>query len=76
MLLSVLHDNLQRNFTLIINLTGQTTIKTSTGSGSASDLKTGDGVTIVEEPNPDRNNWFDLQWNRSKTQPEQYNGLQ
>jgi hypothetical protein len=37
----------------ISNLTGQTTIKTSTGSASASDLKTGDRVTIVVKSNPD-----------------------
>jgi pectate lyase len=37
----------------IINLTDQKTIKTSTGSGSISDLKTGDSVTLVGGTNPD-----------------------
>lgn len=39
----------------IIHLTDQATIKTSAGSGSASesDLKTGDRVTLVGGPNPD-----------------------
>jgi glycopeptide antibiotics resistance protein len=36
----------------IINLTDQTTIKTSTGSASVSDLKTGDRITLVGGPNP------------------------
>lgn len=31
----------------IVNLTGRSTIKTSTGSASASDLKTGDKVTVI-----------------------------
>jgi glycopeptide antibiotics resistance protein len=37
----------------IVDLTGQTTIETPTGSGSLSDLKTGDRVTLVGGPNPD-----------------------
>ncbi|HWY80080.1 MAG TPA: hypothetical protein VNW29_07020 [Candidatus Sulfotelmatobacter sp.] len=37
----------------IIHLTDQETIKTSTGSGSLSDLKTGDSVTLVGGPNSD-----------------------
>lgn len=36
-----------------VNLTGQATIKTSTGSASASDLKIGYRVTLVGDPNPD-----------------------
>jgi hypothetical protein len=38
---------------LIVNLTAQRTIKTATGSGSLSDLKPGDRVTLVGGPNPD-----------------------
>jgi glycopeptide antibiotics resistance protein len=41
------------NVTTIINLTDQTTITTSSGSGSASNLKVGDRVTLVGGPNPD-----------------------
>ena len=37
----------------IINLTGQATIKASTGSATVSDLKTGDRITLVGDPNPD-----------------------
>ncbi len=37
----------------IVNLIGQATIRTSTGSASACDLKTGDRVTLVGDPNPD-----------------------
>ena len=37
----------------LINLTKQTTIKTSNGSVSASDLKTGESVTLVGGPNSD-----------------------
>ncbi len=37
----------------IIHLTGQATIKTSTGPIPASDLKTGERVTLVGGPNPD-----------------------
>jgi glycopeptide antibiotics resistance protein len=37
----------------LVNLTKQTTIKTSNGSVSASDLKTGEKVTLVGEPNSD-----------------------
>jgi glycopeptide antibiotics resistance protein len=37
----------------IVNFTDQTTIKTSAGSGSASDLKTGERVTLVGAPNRD-----------------------
>jgi len=37
----------------LTKLTGQTTIKTSTGSGSILDLKTGDDVAIVGKPSPD-----------------------
>jgi glycopeptide antibiotics resistance protein len=37
----------------IIHLTGQATIKTSTGSVSLSDLKTGERVTLVGGPNRD-----------------------
>jgi glycopeptide antibiotics resistance protein len=37
----------------LINLTKQTTIKTSNSSVSASDLKTGEKVTLVGEPNSD-----------------------
>jgi glycopeptide antibiotics resistance protein len=37
----------------IVNLTAQTTIKTSTGIISASDLKTGESITLVGGPNPD-----------------------
>lgn len=36
-----------------IHLTDQKTIKTSTGSGSLSDLKTGEKITLVGGPNPD-----------------------
>lgn len=39
--------------TQIVNLTGQTTIKTPAGSASSSDLKIGDAVTLVGGPNPD-----------------------
>ncbi len=39
--------------TLIVNLTGQTTIKTPAGSASQSDLKIGDAVTLVGDPNSD-----------------------
>jgi len=38
---------------LIVNLTQQATIQTSTGPASLSDLKTGDRVTLVGGPNPD-----------------------
>ncbi|MEN9327413.1 MAG: hypothetical protein RI947_221 [Candidatus Parcubacteria bacterium] len=38
---------------LITHLTNQTVIKTSAGSGSLSDLKIGDRVTLVGGPNPD-----------------------
>jgi len=37
----------------IIDISSQATIKTPTSSGSISDLKTGDRVTIVGSPNPD-----------------------
>ncbi len=37
----------------IIHLTGQTIIKTSTGTVSLADLKTGERVTLVGGPNPD-----------------------
>lgn len=39
--------------TLLVNLTGQTTIKTPAGSASQSDLKIGDAVTLVGDPNSD-----------------------
>ena len=44
---------LKKGSSQIINLTGQTTIKTSSGTDSVSDLKTGDNVTIAGKPNPD-----------------------
>lgn len=44
---------LKKGDSQIIDLTGQTTIKTSTGSGSVSDLKIGKNVTIGGKPNPD-----------------------
>jgi glycopeptide antibiotics resistance protein len=44
---------LKNGISKIVNLTSQITIKTSTGSGSVSDLKTGDRVTLVGDPNPD-----------------------
>jgi glycopeptide antibiotics resistance protein len=37
----------------IVNLTKHTTIKTQEGSGSVSNLKIGDNVTLVGGPNPD-----------------------
>ena len=37
----------------IVHLSGGATIKTSAGSASLSDLKTGDHVTLVGGPNPD-----------------------
>jgi hypothetical protein len=37
----------------IVRLSGGATIKTSAGSASLSDLKTGDHVTLVGGPNPD-----------------------
>ncbi|MDB5254910.1 MAG: VanZ family protein [Candidatus Nomurabacteria bacterium] len=37
----------------IVNFTSQTTIKTSNGPASQSDLKTGDRITLVGGPNPD-----------------------
>ena len=37
----------------VVHLSGQATIKTSAGSASLSDLKIGDGVTLVGGPNPD-----------------------
>jgi hypothetical protein len=37
----------------LINLTGQTTIKTSAGAALQSDLKIGDAVTLVGDPNSD-----------------------
>ncbi len=39
--------------TLLVNLTDQTTIKTPAGSASQSDLKIGDAVTLVGDPNSD-----------------------
>lgn len=39
--------------TQIVNMTGQTTIKTSAGAASPSDLKIGDAVTLVGGPNSD-----------------------
>ena len=44
---------LKKGSSKIINLTGQTTIKTFSGTDSVSDLKTGDNVTIAGKPNPD-----------------------
>src|SRR5512138_2582481 len=38
---------------LLVHLAGQSTIKTSAGSASLSDLKTGYRVTLVGGPNPD-----------------------
>jgi hypothetical protein len=44
---------LKKGSSQVVDLTSQTMIKTSTGSGVISDLKTGDNVTIGGKPNPD-----------------------
>jgi hypothetical protein len=49
------HDTPQvkKGSTQIVNLTSQTTVRTSAGVVSVSDLKTGDKVVLVGGPNPD-----------------------
>ena len=51
----------------LVNLTKQTTIKTSNGSVSASDLKTGEKVTLVGEPNSDGTFTANTVWSARKS---------
>ncbi len=44
---------LKKGSSQVFDITPQTTIKTPTGSGAISDLKTGDNVTVGGKPNSD-----------------------
>ena len=71
------HDTPQvkKGSTQIVNLTGQTTVRTSNGAASVSDLKTGDKVVLVGGPNSDGSFTADTVAvcgiQGSETQPEQ-----